>query len=246
MFFYVVLAGFVTLLFFTSHYRHAPDGQVQDFYYKTRNAMERGPQGSSQKVIEKHDHDADGDIDEEDEIMAKEMAERLRLAEQKAKENANAKAPHRPDAPEDVVGVGSSAHGQKKKGDDELLETDTDHEVEDELNIILEKSPIIIFSKSYCPHSKRAKDILLEKYSIEPKPYVVELDLHPLGAKIQEKLAERTGRRTVPNVMIYGVSIGGGDDIAALDSDKELASKIKSLGNRIKVTQRAVEDSKAG
>jgi hypothetical protein len=49
-----------------------------------------------------------------------------------------------------------------------------------------------------------------------------------------------TGRKTVPNVMIYGTSIGGGDDIAALDDTKTLADKIISLsGNRIQVSKKA-------
>ena len=48
-----------------------------------------------------------------------------------------------------------------------------------------------------------------------------------------------TNRKTVPNVMIYGNSIGGGDDITALDNDKALAAKITSLsGNRIQVSLR--------
>jgi glutaredoxin len=91
---------------------------------------------------------------------------------------------------------------------------------------------VIIFSKTYCPHSKRAKNILLGKYSIIPAPYVVELDEHPLGAKIQAKLGDTTGRRTVPNVLINGKSIGGGDDIADLDSRMALIDKIKTIGGK--------------
>lgn len=107
---------------------------------------------------------------------------------------------------------------------------------------------VIIFSKSYCPYSKRAKGVLLEKYVIEPPPYVVELDQHPLGPQIQARLGEMTGRKTVPNVMIYGKSIGGGDEIAELDRIKGLAGKIKSLaGERVKVSERFVESTqKAG
>ena len=107
---------------------------------------------------------------------------------------------------------------------------------------------VIIFSKTYCPYSKRAKGILLEKYAIDPAPYVVELDEHPLGRKIQEKLGVMTGRTTVPNIMVYGVSIGGGDDIAALDAEKKLGEKIKTVaGKRVEVTERFVRDgSKAG
>jgi len=101
-------------------------------------------------------------------------------------------------------------------------------------------SAVIIFSKSYCPYSKRAKELLLFKYKIEPAPHVVELDIHPLGFKIQDKLQQTTGRRTVPNIMINGISIGGSDDVAALHADKALADKIKSLGaKRVEVTQRS-------
>ena len=91
---------------------------------------------------------------------------------------------------------------------------------------------VIVFSKSYCPYSRRAKGILLEKYTINPAPFVVELDQHPLGQKLQAKLGELTGRRTVPNILVNGVSIGGGDDIAELDTNKGLTEKIKEVGGK--------------
>jgi len=91
---------------------------------------------------------------------------------------------------------------------------------------------VIIFSKSYCPYSKRAKSILLDRYSISPKPFVVELDQHPIGPGLQELLAQNTGRRTVPNVLVNGKSIGGGDDIAALDQSDELASTLRTMGGK--------------
>ncbi|KAJ6131050.1 hypothetical protein N7523_001510 [Penicillium sp. IBT 18751x] len=109
----------------------------------------------------------------------------------------------------------------------------TDHlEAKSELNSILKQSPVIIFSKSYCPYSKKAKSILLDHYSISPKPFVVELDQHPIGAALQSLLAQKTGRRTVPNVLVNGKSIGGGDDVAALDHSDELASKLRELGGK--------------
>ena len=91
---------------------------------------------------------------------------------------------------------------------------------------------VIIFSKSYCPFSAKAKRILLEKYAIVPEPHVVELDQHPLGPKLQSALEKMTGRRTVPNIMINGKSIGGGDDIEALDNGAALVDKIKSMGGK--------------
>jgi glutaredoxin-related protein len=41
-----------------------------------------------------------------------------------------------------------------------------------------------------------------------------------------------TGRKTVPNVLINGKSIGGGDDVAELDTRRELINKVKSMGGK--------------
>lgn len=69
-------------------------------------------------------------------------------------------------------------------------------------------------------------------YDITPPPYVVELDTHTLGQGLQSALERLTGRRTVPNVLINGMSIGGGDDVEDLHVSGELPNKIKSLGGK--------------
>ena len=102
--------------------------------------------------------------------------------------------------------------------------------------------PVIIFSKSYCPYSKKAKLILLDKYLIIPAPFVVELDQHPLGPQLQATLEKMTGRGTVPNVLISGKSIGGGDDVELLDRNDELVSKVKSMGGK-RITEAKLRDS---
>lgn len=91
---------------------------------------------------------------------------------------------------------------------------------------------VVIFSKSYCPYSARAKAILVGKYTIVPPPFVVELDQHPKGRELQSLLAENTGRRTVPNILVGGQSIGGGDDVAAQDEKGELAATVKQFGGQ--------------
>ena len=121
-----------------------------------------------------------------------------------------------------------------------------------ELQSILKKSPIIIFSKSYCPYSKRAKHILLDLYDITPKPYVVELDLDlmtekvpkkkgddnsgtdapTLGRKVQDLLKTLTGRGTVPNIMINSQPLGGSDEIVKLDTENGLGDKIRTMGGK--------------
>ncbi|KAF2862654.1 glutaredoxin [Piedraia hortae CBS 480.64] len=128
-----------------------------------------------------------------------------------------------------VGNVESKPSGPAKKGS---VETEEDHRVEEELNDILKKSPIIIFSKSYCRFSKKAKHVLLDLYNITPAPYVVELDKHELGSSLQSALGKSTGRRTVPNVLINGKSIGGGDDVEALHTSDRLISTVSSMGGK--------------
>ena len=123
----------------------------------------------------------------------------------------------------------------------------------EELMQIFKRSPIIIFSKSYCPHSKRAKQLLLHEYSIKPEPYVVELDLMTkvvpkltsmdederehspdvtLGRKLQDLLLSLTGRKTVPNIMVSTQSIGGASEVVQMDSEGTLIDKIQKLGGK--------------
>ncbi|KAE8159157.1 ribosomal protein L6, alpha-beta domain-containing protein [Aspergillus tamarii] len=118
-----------------------------------------------------------------------------------------------------------------QESEDQTSGADERMEAKTELNNCV-RCAVIVFSKSYCPHSARAKSILLDKYSIVPAPYVVELDQHALGQPLQALLAENTGRRTVPNVLVSGRSIGGGDDVVALDEKDELASTFKKLGGQ--------------
>ena len=61
---------------------------------------------------------------------------------------------------------------------------------------------------------------------------MVELDEHPLGSRLQDELEKSTGRRTVPNVLINGKSIGGGDDVQALDESGGLIDKVRSMGGK--------------
>ena len=97
---------------------------------------------------------------------------------------------------------------------------------------ILAKSPTTIFSKTYCPFSKKAKYILLEAYSILPAPYVVELNEHPDGPALQELLQKTTGRKTVPNVLVSGKSIGGGDETELLWKNGELPARIQQMAGK--------------
>lgn len=117
---------------------------MSEFYTKTVQGLERKPMRGSTQA--------------EEEEKSRRLTERLKEAAQVAKDNANAKAP-KPDPPSILVGVGSAAEGSERNiggrkkypvsGEEQQpikQETQEEHEVEVELNIILKKSP----SKNSC------------------------------------------------------------------------------------------------
>ena len=94
-------------------------------------------------------------------------------------------------------------------------------------------SPMVIFSKTYCPYSKRLKQLLRDNYQITPEPTIVELDKHGYGQNLQEYLEETTGRGTVPNVLV-GTSLesrGGCDDIKKLHDEGKLLTLLVEWGS---------------
>jgi glutaredoxin len=128
------------------------------------------------------------------------------------------------------------------------------------LDEIIHHHSIVIFSKTYCLHSRRAKSLLLETYDIIPKPFVVELDaltepadntprkkdevsegVLTMGKALQDLLAQRTGRRTVPNILVLGMSIGGADEVVRLHEEGGLAAKLKGMvGKRLERCEKRV------
>ncbi|KAK7538392.1 thioredoxin-like protein [Phyllosticta citribraziliensis] len=234
----------LTILYVTSAARQTRES---DFYRKTQYALaQREKINNAQPHVQPKMAASDDDV-----------SKRLKAAEDKAKKSANFKGDRiqedgKSDSVDGVARVGNvgdsvraaSANGAKSSNDasSSVEQTDEDKEAEEEMNAILKKSPIIIFSKSYCGFSAKAKRILLEEYSIKPAPYVVELDKHPLGSAIQTALAKSTGRRTVPNVLINGRSIGGGDDVEALHLKGKLEETVRSMGGKRIVEAKATAD----
>lgn len=160
-----VVITVVVMLFYSSGMEPEADAALKGFYEKTKEAMERGT-ARGQAVINSQtglkaghipaDKDGDGDIDDDDKVASQELQERLQAVAQEAKDKANEKSP-KPDIPSRIVGVGSSAEGQAKKGqvkvgggsdvgdrvkaDVTKEETKEEHEAEVEINSILKKSP---------------------------------------------------------------------------------------------------------
>ncbi|HUE30507.1 MAG TPA: glutaredoxin 3 [Verrucomicrobiae bacterium] len=75
-----------------------------------------------------------------------------------------------------------------------------------------------VYTASSCPFCVRAKRLLQARS--------VPFDEIDVGgdAKARAELVHRTGRRTVPQIFIDGRSIGGFEELAALDAGTGLAA----------------------
>lgn len=71
---------------------------------------------------------------------------------------------------------------------------------------------IVIYSKDYCPYCKMAKALLNQK-GVAFTEYEVSED----AALMAEMIERSGGGRTVPQIFIGDVHVGGGTDIVALD-----------------------------
>ena len=74
-----------------------------------------------------------------------------------------------------------------------------------------------IYTKFGCPYCTRAKALLDSKGAA-----YAEYDVTLGGPKKAEMLERAPGARTVPQVFIAGVALGGSDDLAALDQAGKL------------------------
>jgi len=75
---------------------------------------------------------------------------------------------------------------------------------------------IEIYTKGYCPFCAKAK-ALLNRLDVPFKE--IEITNDP---KKTEEMIRRSGRRTVPQVFIDGLHLGGSDDLAAAYESGEL------------------------
>ncbi|PSR79233.1 hypothetical protein PHLCEN_2v7091 [Hermanssonia centrifuga] len=128
-----------------------------------------------------------------------------------------------------VKGLGSVRVDPEEPVDLKVYSPNGDGDWEQHVKNLRDNHPLVVFSKTYCPYSKRAK-ALLESYNLSPPPTIVELDTRSDGAIIQTILGRLTGRRTVPNVLLQGGSIGGSDDLALLDEQQKLVSLLEGEG----------------
>jgi glutaredoxin 3 len=78
-------------------------------------------------------------------------------------------------------------------------------------------APITMYSTEVCPFCVRAERLLRSKGVSEIDK--VRVDLEPA---LRLEMVRKTGRRTVPQIYIGAVHVGGYDDLVALDRAGQL------------------------
>lgn len=86
---------------------------------------------------------------------------------------------------------------------------------------------VAVFSKSYCPYCKLAKDVLTRAGATEKA--VIELDERDDGNHIQNELSLLTGESTVPQVFINKEFVGGGTEVERLHNSGKLHELLAKL-----------------
>lgn len=77
--------------------------------------------------------------------------------------------------------------------------------------------PVTVYSGHSCPYCVRAKQLLTRK-GVD----FTEYNVHDDPARRDEMLALSGGRRTIPQIFIGGMHVGGCDDLYALETQGKL------------------------
>jgi glutaredoxin 3 len=83
---------------------------------------------------------------------------------------------------------------------------------------------VLVYAKPFCPYCTAARSLLREK-GVEFR----EIDITENESE-RDRMVQRTGRRTVPQIFIGERHVGGYDDLAALDEQGELDALLGTPG----------------
>ena len=82
---------------------------------------------------------------------------------------------------------------------------------------------VLMYSTQICPFCRMAEKLLASKGVQDIEKVLIDLD--PVK---RDEMMSRTGRRTVPQIYIGEVHVGGFDDLSALDKAGKLDSLLQN------------------
>ena len=102
-----------------------------------------------------------------------------------------------------------------------LKESKHPDDLEKEIDDLIHNHRLMVFSKTYCPFSKRAKKLLHDTLKAKEME-VLEINEREDMSKIQDHLLSISGVRTVPQIFLNGKFIGGATDLEKMEKKGEL------------------------
>lgn len=84
---------------------------------------------------------------------------------------------------------------------------------------------VTMYSTERCPFCQQAEQLLKRKGVSDLKKIAIDLESAQM-----EIMVARTGRRSVPQIFIGAVHVGGYDDLAALDRAGQLDALLQTTG----------------
>lgn len=83
---------------------------------------------------------------------------------------------------------------------------------------------VVMYSTGMCPYCVRAEQLLTRKGAEEIEK--IRVDVEP--ERLQEMMEKSNGQRSVPQIFIGDVHVGGYDDIVDLDMEGQLIPMLGS------------------
>lgn len=83
---------------------------------------------------------------------------------------------------------------------------------------------VVMYSTGMCPYCARAEQLLTRKGAEEIEK--IRVDVEP--ERLQEMMEKSNGQRSVPQIFIGDVHVGGYDDIVDLDMEGQLIPMLGS------------------
>ncbi|KAJ1647545.1 hypothetical protein J3B02_003118 [Coemansia erecta] len=125
-------------------------------------------------------------------------------------------------------GLRADIQEKEKEKEEDKKEPSISSEAEVKVRKLIKRHRVMVFSKTYCPYSRHAKQLLSQYRDGRGLDYtVLEADLEPDPAAIKAALGAVSGHLTFPNIFVDGKSLGGSDDLASMHKSGELAQLLR-------------------
>ncbi len=85
------------------------------------------------------------------------------------------------------------------------------------------RSSVVMYATAWCPYCERARQLFARKHIAFQE---IDVDRSP---ELRAEMMTRSGRRTVPQIFIGEVHVGGCDDLHALDAAGGLDPLLKDM-----------------